>query len=333
MPMSLPRIALMLSGGTIDSVGTDRLDLAWYFENGQRLEPAELVSRVPEIAQIAELVHIPFKRLSSGGMQPADWLELTHTLQERLDGGLEGAVVTHGTNTLEETAYFLNLALRTDKPVVVTGAMRPSTAISPDGYLNLLNAFRVAADSSARGKGVLVLLNDTIHGARDVTKTNTFRVHTFQSRDAGPLGYADADGRLIWYMASVRRHTSASELDVRQVTDLPRVDVVVSYVGADGALIDAAVAAGAQGIVSAGTGAGRPTPGEDDALDRAAAKGVVAVQASRTGSGRVARSPKLRARGIVTADDLLPWKARILLMLALTRTRDPETVQRMFEEY
>jgi len=328
--MALPRIALMLSGGTIDSVGTDRLDLAWYFENDQRLQPAELIARVPEIVEVAEVVEIPFRRLSSGGILPADWLELAHTLQERLDGGLDGAVITHGTNTLEETAYFLNLTLETDKPVVVTGAMRPSSAISPDGYLNLLNAFRLAAAASASGKGVLVLLNDTIHAARDVTKTNTFRVHTFQSRDTGPLGYTDADGRLIWYTAPVRRRGG---FDVRQLTDLPRVDVVVSYVGADGALIDAAVAAGAQGIVSAGTGAGRPTPGEDEALDRAIAHGVVVVQASRTGSGRVARSPKMRARSLVTADNLLPWKARILLALALTRTQDVEDIQRMFEEY
>jgi L-asparaginase len=328
--MALPRIALMLSGGTIDSIGTDRLDLAWYFENGQRLEPAELVARVPEIGGVAEVVQAPFRRLSSGGIQPADWLELAHTLQERLDGGLDGAVVTHGTNTLEETAYFLQLALEGDKPVVVTGAMRPSSAISPDGYLNLLNAFRLASDASARGKGVMVLLNDTIYGARDVTKTNTFRVQTFQSRGSGPLGYADADGRLVWYAAPVRRRGGFA---VRALTDLPRVDVVLTYVGADGALIDAAVAAGTQGIVSAGSGAGRPTPGEDEALDRAVAKGVVVVQASRVGSGRVARSPKVRARGIVTADDLLPWKARILLMLALTRTREPEAIQALFEEY
>lgn len=328
--MALARIALMLSGGTIDSVGTDRLDLAWYFENGQRLEPAELVARVPEIASMAEVVQVPFRRLSSGGIQPADWLELAHTLQERLDGGLDGAVVTHGTNTLEETAYFLQLALEGDKPVVVTGAMRPSSAISADGYLNLLNAFRLASDTSARGKGVMVLLNDTIYGARDVTKTNTFRVHTFQSRGSGPLGYADSDARLVWYAAPVRRRGG---FGVGSLTELPRVDVVLTYVGADGALIDAAVAAGAQGIVSAGSGAGRPTPGEDEALDRAVAKGVAVVQASRVGSGRVARSPKVRARGIVTADDLLPWKARILLMLALTRTRDPEAIQALFEEY
>lgn len=320
----------MLSGGTIDSVGVDRLDLAWYFESGQRLQPAELVARVPEIAEIAEVVEIPFRRLSSGGILPVDWLELTRTLHERLDRGLDGAVVTHGTNTLEETAYFLHLALDTNKPVVVTGAMRPSSAISPDGYLNLLNAFRLASNPSAHGKGVFVLLNDTVYGARDVTKTNTFRVHTFQSRDTGPLGYADADGRLVWYADPLRRRGG---FDVLALTELPRVDVVLTYVGADGALIDAALAAGAQGIVSAGSGAGRPTPAEDEALDRAVAKGVVVVQASRVGSGRVARSPKVGARGIVTADDLLPWKARILLMLALTRTRDPEAIQALFEEY
>lgn len=328
--MPLPRIALFLSGGTIDSVGTDRLDLAWYFENDQRLTPAELLARVPELGDVAEVDQVPFKRLSSGGITPVDWLELSRALQHQLDGSADGAVVTHGTNTLEETAFFLHLALNTDKPVVVTGAMRPASALSSDGDLNLLNAFRVAAGPSSRGKGVLVVLNDSIFGARDVTKTNTFRVHTFQSRGTGPLGYTDSDGRIIWYGQPVRRRGG---FDVAHLADLPRVDVVLTYAGADGALIDAAVAAGAQGIVSAGSGAGRPTPAEDQALDRARAKGVVVVQASRTGSGRVARSPKLRARGIITADDLLPWKARILLMLALARTQDPEEIQQLFEEY
>jgi L-asparaginase len=331
--MPLPRIALVLSGGTIDSIGTDRLDLAWYWENNQRLAVGELISRVPELAQVAQVEETPFRRLSSGGITPADWLELARLLQERLDAGLDGAVVTHGTNTLEETAYFLNLTLKTDKPVVVSGAMRPATALSSDGDLNLLNAVRVAADESSTGRGVLVVLNDTIHAARDVTKTNTLRVQTFQSRDTGPLGYADSDGRLAWDGSTTRRHTSSSEFDARQIIDLPRVDIVVSYAGADGVLIDAAVAAGARGIVSAGTGAGRPTPAEDDALDQAIAGGVVAVQASRTGSGRVGRAPSLRARRIVTADDLVPWKARILLALALTRTHDVETIQAMFEQY
>lgn len=331
--MAVPHIGLLLTGGTIDSLGTDRLDLAWYYENQQRLEPGQLAAGVPELEPIAALDEIPFPRISSGGMTPPVWLDIVRILQQRLTSDLDGVVVTHGTNTLEETAYFLNLTLKTPRPVVVTGAMRPASAMSPDGYLNLYNAVRVAASDESAGKGVLVVLNDAIYASRDVTKTNTFRVHTFQSRDTGPLGYADADGKLIWYGTPVRLHTTASEFDVSPLSDLPRVDVVVSYAGCDGALIDAAVAAGAEGVVSAGTGAGQPTPREDEAFDRARARGVVVVQSSRTGSGRVGRSPKRRARGIVTADDLVPWKARILLMLALTRTKDVEVIQDIFERY
>jgi L-asparaginase len=331
--MALPRVALILTGGTIDSIGTDRLDLAWYWENNQRLEPGELRDRIPELADIGSVEEVPFKRLSSGAVSAADWLELLRTLQGLLDGDSEGAVVTHGTNTLEETAYFLNLTLKSDKPVVVCGAMRPSSGLSADGYLNLLNAVRVAAEPSSRGRGVLVVLNDTIHAAREVTKTNTLRVQTFESRDAGPLGYPDSDGRVVWYRLPARKHTLATPFDASSLDTLPRVDVALSYSGADGTAIEAFVAAGAQGIVSAGTGAGRPTPAEDEALDRAIASGVIVVQASRTGSGRVPRSPKLRERGIVSADNLQPWKARILLALALTRTHEVEAIQLMFEDY
>ena len=325
-----PRIALVATGGTIDSVGVDRLDLAWYWENQQRLGPGQLLARVPELANIATVEEAPFRRFSSGAMTPADWLDMARLIDELL-GDYDGAVVTHGTNTLEETAYFLHLTLNSDKPVIVTGAMRPSTGLSSDGDLNLLNAVRVAADPLASGKGVLVVLNDTVHAARDVTKTNTYRVHTFQSPDAGPLGYADSDGTLVWLRAPVRRHGGFD--GAASLSHLPRVDIVVSYPGADGALIDAAVGAGAQGLVSAGAGAGRPTPLEDEALDRACQRGVVVVQASRTGSGRVARTPNLRSRGIVAAGDLRPWKARVLLMLALTVSRDPEQIQQMFDEY
>jgi L-asparaginase len=180
---------------------------------------------------------------------------------------------------------------------------------------------------------VLVVLNDTIHAARDVTKTATFRVDTFQGRDLGPLGYADADGRVIFYHRSLKRHTVSSEFDLTGVTALPRVDIALSYVGADGCAIDAYVAAGARGIVSAGTGAGRPTPAEDEALDRAVAQGVVVCQSSRVGSGRVVRSPGLKSRGVIAADNLPPWKASVLLSLALTRTSEPDEIQAMFESY
>ncbi len=330
----LPRVALIVTGGTIDSVGRDRLDLAWYIEAGKRLEDGELLARVPEVQSIARVETVPFRRLPSHALTAKDLLDLNRAIHALFESDrADGVVITHGTNTLEETAYFLTLTLKTERPVVLVGAMRPASGLSADGYLNLLNAVRVAATPAARGRGVLVVLNDTILSARDATKTDTYRVQAFQGRDLGPLGYADADGRVVFYHAPTRKHTVQTEFDVRSLDDLPRVDVVVSYIGADGALIDAAVAAGAQGIVSAGTGAGRPTPAEEAALARAHAQGVVIVQSSRVGSGRVVRSPGLRQRGWIAADNLQPWKAKILLALGLTVTRDPDQLQRMFEEY
>jgi L-asparaginase len=211
--------------------------------------------------------------------------------------------------------------------------MRPSSGLSTDGDLNVVNAIRVAADPAAAGRGALVVLNDTIWAGRDVTKTSTYRLQSFQAPDAGPLGFADADGRVFWTHRVEQPHTTATEFDVGAQETLPRVDVVVSYVGADGALIDAAVAAGAAGIVAASTGAGRPTPLEDEALDRAAAAGVVVCQSSRVGSGRVVYAPALQHRGFVAAGNLRPWKAKILLQLALTKTREPAEIHRMLETY
>jgi L-asparaginase len=328
------RVALILTGGTIDSVGTDRLDLAWYIEADKRLGPGELLAEVPEVAKVAHVEEVPFRRLPSHGLVVKDWLDLVRLIHEIFDADrADGLVITHGTNTLEETAYFLNLTLKTDRPVVLVGSMRPASGLSADGPLNLLNGVRVAAAPSSRGRGVLVVLNDTVLSGRDVKKTATYRVQTFEGGDLGPLGYADADGRIVFYHRTERLHTVGTEFDVRGLDTLPRVDVVVSYVGADGTMIDAAVAAGAQGIVSAGTGAGRPTPLEDKALTRAHESGVVVCQSTRVGSGRVVRSPALIRRGFVAADNLVPWKARALLSLALVRTKDPADIQRMFDEY
>jgi L-asparaginase len=330
----LPKIGLVFTGGTIESVGRDRLDLAWYIENGQRLSSAEVRERLPELEELARIDEIPFRKLPSHALLDKDWLELATLIHETLEPeDSAGLVVTHGTNTLEETAYFLHLTLKTPKPIVLVGSMRPASAVSADGDLNVLNAVATAASPNAHGKGVLVVLNDTIFSARDVTKTSTYRVHSFQARDLGPIGYADADRRIVIYHAPTRPHTMATEFDVNGRSDLPRVDIVTSYVGADGAMIDAAVAAGARGIVSAGTGAGRPTPLEDEALTRAAQKGVVVCIASRVGSGRISRSPGMIGRGAVAADNLPPWKARILLALGLTITDDPDELQRMFDMY
>jgi L-asparaginase len=331
----LSRVGLILTGGTIDSVGTDRLDLAWYIEAGKRLQDGELLKRLPELRNIAAVENIPFRRLPSQALVDKDWIELVLKIHAIFnENRADGIVITHGTNTLEETAYFLNLVLKTDKPVVLVGSMRPSSAISADGYLNVLNAVRVAADPQSRGQGCLVVMNDTIFNGRDVTKNSTYRVEAFQSRDLGPLGFADNDGKVVYYHHPARKHTIQTEFDVREMATLPRVDVILSYVYADGVMVEAAAKVGAKGIVSAATGAGRPTPAQDAAFDRAYKEyGTIMCLSSRVASGRVVRSPGLKRRGFVAADNLQPWKARILLSLALSKTTDADDIQRMFDTY
>jgi len=332
---ALPRVGLILTGGTIDSVGTDRLDLAWYIEANKRLGDGELLNQLTELNSIARVQEIPFRRLPSQALVDADWIDLVRKIHSIFDQDqADGIVITHGTNTLEETAYFLNLVLKTDKPVVIVGSMRPSSAISADGYLNVVNAVRVAADPQSRGRGCLVVMNDTIFNGRDVTKNSTYRLEAFQSRDLGPLGFADADCKVVYYHQPEKKHTLQTEFDVRAMQTLPRVDVVLSYVNADGAMIDAAAKAGAKGIVSAATGAGRPTPAQDEAFDRAYKEhGMLMCLCSRVASGRVVRSPGLKRKGFVAADNLQPWKARILLSLALSKTNNADDIQRMFDTY
>lgn len=331
--MARATIALILTGGTIDSLGSDRLDLASYIETGRRLAPGELLHRIPEAGTVADVRETAFRCVASHAFSTADWIELARTVEGSVAGGADGVVITHGTNTIEETAYFLNLTLKIDRPVVLVGAMRPASAMSADGPLNLLNAVRVAADPASAGRGVLVVMNDAILAARDATKTSTYRVQALAAPGSGPIGYADADGHVVYGHRPEKRHTCETEFEVGTLTDLPRVDVVLSYVGADGVFVDAAVVAGAKGIVSAGTGGGRPTPAEGSALDRAIGRGVVVCQASRVGSGRVVSSPSLTARGVIAAGDLQPWKARVLLALALSRTSDVRRIQRIFDEY
>ena len=332
-PVTRSRVAVLFTGGTLDAEGRDRLDLAWYIEARTRLPSGALIAGLPELAQLAEVDEIAFRRLNSHALTDADWIELAVRIDRALDEeGYDGLVVGHGTNTLEETAYFLSLVLRTRKPVVLVGAMRPSSGLSSDGQLNVVNGVRVAASPDAGARGVVVVLNDTVYAARGVTKTATYRVHAFDDRDYGPLGHADADGEVVWRRRE-ERVRAAPPFSVAGLDQLPRVDVTTSYVTADGTPVRAFVAAGARGIVSAGTGAGRPTPAEDEALDEAVTRGVVVCQSSRVGSGRVVRSPELVRRGMVAAGDLVPWKARILLSLALTVTTDPVEIQRYFDRW
>lgn len=240
---------------------------------------------------------------------------------------VSGAVVTHGTGTLEETAYFLHLVVRSEKPVVVVGAMRPWSAVSRDGPLNLYNSVRTVLTPAAIGKGVMVLLDDTIHSARFVTKGNTTRVETFVSREVGPLGFADAD-RVVFYRQPLTRHTAKTEFDISSMTNLPTVEVVYGHQEASGSSVDAFANSGTAGIVYADG-----SPAVTKTLQTAMAKGVAVVQSDRKGSGRVLQSERQFGRGIVTADNLNPQKARILLRLALTKTKEVRELQRIFNEY
>src|SRR5262245_57058138 len=272
-----PRVRLVATGGTISN------------RTGGRLTAEELVKSMPGLDRYAQPEYEQFTNLASSQLTLDQWLGLAKRLNEldATDRGLGGFVVTSGTDTLEELAYFLNLTVRTEKPVVVVGSMRNPSTLGYEGAANLLEGFRVAASPDARGKGVLVVLNDEINAAREVTKTDALRLSTFQSRPYGVLGVVDSD-RVVFYRSGVKKHTAQSEFDVRLVTALPRVDVILVYQGADGDLIQAAVDRGARGIVIAGAGAGAISGTQRDGEDYALKKGAIVVTATRNGSGRIA---------------------------------------------
>src|SRR5205085_9666377 len=253
----------------------------------------------PETRQIADPRPYTFRQVGSTAIGPADWLELRALIHRiaRDEPDTAGFVIPHGTATLEETAFFLNLTLAVEQPVVLVGAQRPASALGTDAGMNLVNALRVAGCPEARGKGVLVVMNDEIHPARDVVKTSTYRVQTFRSFDFGALGHVDGDGR-HFYRAPLKAHMPDTPFAGREIAELPRVEIVYSYAGADGDLVRAAVAAGARGLVSAGFAPGSPSPDQREAFIQAAKSGVVVVQCSRAASGRVAPRRHLREAGL-----------------------------------
>jgi L-asparaginase len=338
----LPKIRLLATGGTISN------------RTGGRLTAEELVASMPGLDRYVRAEAEQFANTTSSALTLEQWLDLARRINALFAGDpeLAGIVVTSGTDTLEETAYFLDLTVRTEKPVVVVGSMRNPSTLGYEGAANLLEGFRVAASPDARGKGVLVVLNDEINAARDVTKTDALRLGTFQSRGYGLLGVVDSD-RVVFYRGLVKRHTAASEFDVSTVKELPRVDIVMVYQGASGDVIKAVVDQGARGIVIASAGAGAISGTQGQGIQYAIEKGVFVVTSTRTGSGRIASrgrgtaaaastsndgepstaGPRLASDKRIAGEDLAPVKARILLMLALTRTTDGAEIQRMFTEY
>ena len=315
-----PPVLVLGTGGTIGSSGD------YWTGTPTRVPIADLV-KVPGIDSIATIESEQFLNVGSGAIGPARWLELWRKITDSFAARpeLRGIVVTHGTDTMEETAYFLDLTVGGARPVIVTGSMRPSNMAGGDGPANLTSAVRAAVDSNSKGRGTLVVMDDRIFSARDVTKTNSTRVETFQAPERGPLAIVDPEGL---YFRSRPAGRSAPQFDVNGIKDLPRVDIIYSYPGADSIAIDAVVQAGAKGIVVAGVGRGGTAPAQGPALRRAADKGVLVVMSTRTGSGHV----PVGTRGRIGSGDLNPQKARILLMLALSRTSDAAQVRKIFAD-
>lgn len=316
----MKNIVVIEMGGTISAHGEHRLDCTDYISG--RYDGIDFIAAVPELTHVANVRFESFLRVSSTAITSADWLRLRARVMELFTSDdCDAIVITHGTNTIEETAYFLHLTVPSEKTIVVLGAQRPFTALSTDAHMNLLNGVRVATADNATGRGVLVVLNNQISCARDVSKTNTYHLETFQNGMFGFLGFVDADGSVVFYRDTVRKHTVASafaSLDV-ELDSLPEVAITYSYAGADGLMIDAVSKSGRYaGIVTAGTGAGLVAPLELEALERAVDDGLVVVRSSRVGNGRVVPIVPYDGKGFLCADNLLPQKARVLLMVALS---------------
>lgn len=331
-PRPLPRVHLMVGPGTLPSVGKDRMDLLRYRLSGiPRLTGEQMLEPLPEIAKVARVEVDKGNPYGQGSYE--DLRKLALRAEEVLRSpDLDGLVYVQGTNTIEETAYFLGLTVHSDKPLVITGAQRPYNGLSSDAQMNLLDAVRLACAPESRGKGVLVAFNGEINAGRDVTKTNTYHLQTFRTRDLGLLGYIDPD-KIEFYRTPHRRHTLNSEFNLSDVQSLPYVEVVYIHTGARPGLADAMVKLGAKGIVIASVGAGSPGSLDKEFTDILQKRSAVVVQSSRVGEGRIVRNNNWWESGMVVADNLSPQKSAILLSLALTKTSDPATVQRMFDEY
>jgi L-asparaginase len=332
-PSPLPHVTILATGGTI--AGTAASSTATVGYKAATVGVEALIAAVPELAKVARVTGEQVFQIASENMDPAHWLVLARRVNELLArDDVAGVVITHGTDTLEETAYFLDLVVKSAKPVVLVGAMRPSTAISADGPMNLYNAVALAASHEAVGRGVLVCMNDRIDAARDVTKTNTVALDTFRSPELGVLGIMEG-GRPVFYRTADRAHTTATEFDIKGLGELPNVGIALAYAGSGRVAIDALVAAGVKGIVNAGVGDGSLSVEARAALAEARKRGILVVRASRIPGGPVVRDGEADddALDFVVADNLSPQKARILLALALTRTTDTREIQRMFRRY
>ena len=323
---ALPRVHIFTTGGTI--AGQERSDGSGGYDAG-KLAIDAILDSVPEIREFARVKGKAVAQIGSQDMNDKVWLVIAREVQAALARrDITGVVITHGTDTLEETAFFLDHVIASNKPVVMVGSMRPATSRSADGPINLHNAIRLAASPEARGRGCLVVMNDIIHSARDVVKMHTTRVDTFQSPNTGAVGHFFKNKPVFWNQPGRR----ALRFNIRQRNKLPRVEIVYAHANMTELMIDAAVSGKAAGIVVAGVGNGNLSAPAMAALDRARASGVTIVRSSRVGAGRVDRNVEINddAKGFIAAGMLNPQKARILLILALTPTKDLKEIQKFF---
>ena len=333
MRMEKKKIYVLACGGTIAGRAASADDLTGYAAGQTSID--ELLEAVPQLADYADVQGEQFCNIDSSDMTESLWLSLANRVQEVADReDVNGIVITHGTDTMEETAYFLNLTVKSDKPVVLVGAMRSSTSMSADGPLNLYNAVNVAINKESKGKGVLVAMNEEIHAAREVQKTNTTGVATFKSPNTGKIGSVFY-GNVKYYLNPTRAHTKASEFDASKLSELPKVEVVMGYANVDRAMLDAAISSGAKGIINAGVGNGSLYPTAEEAFGKAIANGVIVARSSRVGSGETTRGGETDDDkfGSIATDNLSPAKARVLLMLGLTKTNDKAKLQEYFYKY
>ena len=331
-PQGSKRVTVLATGGTI--AGAQAPSGGYGYKSGS-FDINQLISAVPNLDKLAVITGEQVVNIGSQDMNNEVWLKLAKRLGDVVQSPETDAVlITHGTDTVEETGYFLNLVTKTTKPIVMVGSMRPATAISADGPGNLYNGVAVAISPGAQGRGVMVVLNDQIDYARNVVKMNTTDVQTFESINRGPAGVINT-GAITWFAMPDKRQGMTSEFSVDGLTDLPRVDIIYANAGMQPDLIDAAVKAGAKGLVIAGVGDGNMTGPALEHVTAAAKRGVVVVRSTRLPSGIVYRNNEVNddKLGLVASGELNPAKSRVLLMLALTKTRDVARIQQMFYEY
>ncbi len=332
MAQNLPTIALLATGGTIAGNGANASSGSY---KSAELGIKELLKAIPNLNKLARIQGEQISNIGSQDMNEEVWFKLAKRVQELLnDSHIQGVVITHGTDTLEESAYFLNLVLHSTKPVVLVGAMRNSSSLSADGVLNLYNAVSVAINEKSANKGVLVVMDDNIFSAREVTKTHTTHTSTFKAPNSGAIGSVYY-GKMRYYMQPLRKHTTNSEFSILELKKpLPKVDIIYTHVGMTPDWLQVSLISHAKGIVIAGVGNGNVSAEFLKVMQKAIQMGVIVVRSSRVGSGEVTSGEiDDKAYGFITSDNLNPQKARVLLQLALTKTNNREKIQEIFEEY